>query len=389
MTGISNTGQLLTSLAESICREHEPDSIDGASRDPLHLYQEALEFFQRCLSLQEYQFTQSEAEANASARGSMDVEEEEEEAADINNEKAPDGPDGDPTDEDGWAIVMESVTRSTLLDTLLAQVETLTSVCGLFGNRGVDDSAWVEQYYDNLLHERLMTAGKETGRQREVALTKAKLRCALADVGFSTARLDVPTYEREISAAYEDFANVQTDAQALCDRADAELAFNTSTRKSLLQLDNGIIPEPEDIAKSNIIRWKHLTKALDSLTAASKLQDAKNLPRIHLRRGDYEMHRRSLGATPLAYDIASKSEPTLLKNAEIFYRVAARLGKNEGASDEEGEASMKEAIIAGLSEDLPKLREKAASDQEKVQEVIEDMAEEGMLSMDDLQKLGL
>lgn len=370
--------------------------IGVATADPLRLFQEALEFFQRCLSLQEYQLTQAEAEVDAPADASINTGER---TAGANEEK-PAGPNqsiGELLDDDHWATIVEPVTPDTLLDTLLAQVETLTSVCGLFGTqgiatqgvitRGIDDPGWVEQYYNNLLHEKIQTAAKETGREREPALTRAKLRCALAAAGFSTAQLDLPTYEREISAAYDDYTDIQADAQALCDRADAELAFVAGIRTSLERAD--VERAPDGSAKLNVICWKHLTKALDSLTAASKLPDAKKVPRIHLRRGDCEMHRRSLGGSPMAYDLASKSEPTLLRNAEIYYRGAARLAKAEAAADEEGEASIKEAVVVGLSGDMSKLQEKIAGDQARVEEVVEDMAEEGMISIDDRHKLGM
>ncbi|KAL8919948.1 MAG: hypothetical protein Q9208_006516 [Pyrenodesmia sp. 3 TL-2023] len=361
----NNAGQLLTSLAELLAGE-----VDVATTEPLHLFQEALEFFQRCLSLQEYQLTQSEEDAN--------VGEEEVPEPTHTTEEAP--------DEDHWATVIEPVTRSTILDTLLAQVETLTAVCGLFSTRGADDPGWVEQYYDNLLQERILLATEETSRQRDAALAKAKFRCALADASFNTAKLDLPTYEREVSSAYESFTDLQGDAQALCDRADADLVFNASIRKSLEHPENWITPD--DIAASNVMRWKHLTEALDSLTAASKLPDARNLPRIHLRRGDCEMHRRSLGADPSAYEIASKSALTLLKNAEIFYRGTARLARAENTLVEEREASTKEAIVAGLLGDVSNLKEQARAEQARVQEVVEDMSDEGLLLADDLRNLG-
>lgn len=127
----------------------------------------------------------------------------------------------------------------------------------------------------------------------------------------------------------------------------------------------------ESDAASNVVRWKHLTRALDSLTAASKLPSAKNLPRIHFRRGDCEMHRRSLGSAPSAYDIAVKSAPTLLKNAEIFYRGAAKVANVEATHEEEVEASTKEAVVAGLSGSLNRLQEKADGGKARVQEVAE------------------
>lgn len=375
----------MTTLAELIAEGHL-EYADTPAPEPLYLFQEALEFFQRCLSLQEYQFTQLEAEANVSAQELTGAAER---SAGVSAETAsePNQPKNESSDEDHWATIVEPVTRSTLLDTLLAQVETLTSLCGLLSDRGTNDPNWVEQYYQSLLQERMLLAAQETGRQREVALAKARFKCALADADFGMARLDIPTYEREISTAYEEFTELENDAQALCDRADAELAFDASVWKPLLRID--VEGPPADYVRLNVIRWKHLTKALDNLTTASKLPDAKNLSRVHLRRGDCEMHRRSLGAPSSAYDLASKSAPILLKNAEIYYRSAARLAQGQSAGGEEWEASIKEAIVIGLSGNMSNLEEKIAAHPARVQEVIKDMVEEGVVSTDDLQRLGI
>ncbi|KAL8717688.1 MAG: hypothetical protein Q9225_005096 [Loekoesia sp. 1 TL-2023] len=379
-----NTGQVLTSLAELIS-EARYQSEDAAGTDPLHLFQEALEFFQRCLSLQEYQLTQVEADVNAPARESMELDKQSV-GTTKGNESGSRQPSEEPSDEDTWAAIIEPVTYGTLLDTLLAQVETLTSICGLFSARGVGDPSWVEQYYQNILQERIVLAAREVEREHEAALVQAKFKCGLADAGFTTSRLSLPTYEREIALAYENFKTSGDNPQALCDRADAEIIFNANIQRSLEQ-ENGIMPE--DNAKLNVLRWKHLTKALDNFTAASKLPNARNLPRIHLRRGDCEMLRRRLGEDPSNYEIASKSEPTLLKNAEIYYRGAARLAKAEAAIDEEGETLAKEAIVGILSGDHSKLSAKTATDTHKVQEVVEDMIDEGLLLRHDLEKLSI
>ncbi|KAL8842640.1 MAG: hypothetical protein Q9170_000415 [Blastenia crenularia] len=379
-----NTGQVLTSLAELIS-ESRYKSDQAPLVDPLHLFQEALEFFQRCLGLQEYQFTQPEADGNASAQDSMDVDET---ARDILKENASGSTqsNGDRADEDTWAIIFEPVTHSTLLDTLLAQVETLTSLSGLLSVRRVGDPSWIEQYFQDVLQEKTTVATKESERQEEVGLIRAKFRCALADAGFSTTRIELLTYEREIIAAFEEIDPSGNNPQALCDRADAELVFNANLYKSLEGKSGTLL---ENSHKINVIRWKHLTRALDSLTAASKLPDAKNLARIHLRRGDCELLRRRLGSAPSNYDIASKSEPTLLKNAETYYRGASRSAKAESTTNEEGEASIKEAVVAVLSGDQSKFGRMTASNRAKMQEMIEEMMEEGLLSEHDLENPGI
>lgn len=83
--------------------------------------------FQRCLALQEYQYTESQAQAEAAPN---DIS--------MNDSDSPDNEDGGvslssdaESQDERWATILEPITNSTLLDTLLAQVETLTLLCNL------------------------------------------------------------------------------------------------------------------------------------------------------------------------------------------------------------------------------------------------------------------
>ncbi|KAL8851596.1 MAG: hypothetical protein Q9221_003528 [Calogaya cf. arnoldii] len=377
-----NTGQVLTSLGELINEERQRNH-DVMDVDPLELFQEALTFFQRCHSLQELQFSQPdlarqqqqqsiEADGNATETTSSDRSER---------------PVPQPSDEDTWATIMEPVTDQALTDSLLAQVETLTSICSVSSTRGISNLKWIEEYYRNSLHDKLLVFAKETGRGYEAAVVKAKYRCALADARFTASTLDIPKYEQEINEAYEVFSDADPEPQALCDRADAEIVFTANLQRTWRQSMERI---PEDSARLSVVLWKHLTKALDNLTVAGKLPNAKNLPRIHLRRGDCELFRRRLGAAPSNLDIALKSASTLLKNAEIYYRCAARLAKAEAATDEEAEASIQEAVVIAVSTgDHSKLRERMELYKTRAQEIIEGMNEEGLLWEEDLRTVGL
>ncbi|KAL8816766.1 MAG: hypothetical protein Q9223_004281 [Gallowayella weberi] len=272
------------------------------------------------------------------------------------------------------------------MDTVLAQIETLISMAGILSTRGAEDPGWIEHYFENSLQEKILLLSRKAGRQQEFALTVAKFRCALLDANFSAANVDVPTYESQLIRVYEGFSDVDHVPQALCDKADAEIVFNANMQRVSAQTTGA---PAVDSGSLNVIRWKHLTKALDNLTAAGKLQDAKNLSRIHLRRGDCELLRRRLGQAPTSYDIALKSASTLLKNAEIYYRGAARLAKAEGATDEEWEALTKEAVVAAFLGDQSKYRERILLEKCRVQEVVEDMTEDGLVLEDDMLHLDL
>ncbi|KAL8999499.1 MAG: hypothetical protein Q9169_001704 [Polycauliona sp. 2 TL-2023] len=370
-----NTGQVLTSLGEIISEDRQRN-YDAHSADALELFREALTCFHQCLSLQEVQFSQVDSE---SGQGSL--EDDRSAHDDMHQHLA-----AHSSDEDTWATIMEPVTSQALMDTLLAQVETLTAMSGLSSVRGSSGPDWINEYYHSALHDKLVQLAKETGRFDAAALAKAKYRCALADANFTTTRPDISTYEHELIEAYEGFSDSDPDPQALCDRADAEIVFAASLQKVERQIMEDM---PEDGARLSIVRWKHLTKALDNLTVASRLPNARNLPRIHLRRGDCELLRRQLGTAPSNYDLARKSASTLLKNAEIYYRAAARLAKSEVAADEEMEALVKEAMIVAVSTgDSCKLRERGALYKRHAQEVVEDMTEEGLIFEEDMRIVG-
>lgn len=390
----SNTAQVLTSLAEAISEGKKPS---GSPKDEaLRLFQESLDLFQRCLNVQEFRLTQNEENNRQEAHPSPD-----EYSANVNNVSSP---ASNASEEEVWASVEEPVTREALLDTIIAQLDTLTAICTLGSSNGLTLSyvmkpanttvatdrastglAWVGDYYRTTLKDRIASYVDGSSRYHEVTLAQAKLTCALSDEAFRDGRLDLLTYERELNDAFTTpHLDISNDPPSLCDKADAELAFNASVQAA--------VPEAQiaELGQISTMCWKHITKALDSLTAASKLPDAQNLPRIHLRRGDCELLRLQLGDAPLKYDLAAKSAATLLKNAEVYFRGAANLAKRDPAAEEEEhkEAEVKYAIVAGLAGDTEKLSWLLKTQRELVESITKEMRDDGLLGEETLQKIG-
>lgn len=356
LTLASNTAQLLTSFVEAATELGYPLSsqIDGLRR--LH---EALELFQRCLSLQEYQLTQSENDHVSPTEWSC-----------VNDDS-----ENDTTSGEAWVTVLEPVTHGSLVDTMVAQLDTLTTTCSLVIPQESSDLEWIEKNY-RMLKEKL-TYLQDTERVQEVCLANAKFLATFADASFRHGQLDILEYERELAAAFDASPNLTNHPQGLCDQADAEITFNTSIRVSLQSRTQ--LSEP-DTTRLNEMRWGHITKALDNLTTASKSPNADNtLSRIHLRRGDCELLRYRLGQGPRAYGIAAKSAPTLLKNAEIYYRGAAGFAMHAGVNEEEWEALIKEAVTASLSGNSVKLQALSKAKEKAVLEIVTEMQEERLL----------
>lgn len=100
------------------------------------------------------------------------------------------------------------------------------------------------------------------------------------------------------------------------------------------------------------------------------------------------MLRLRMGEAPLRYDLAIKSMPTLVRNAEVYYRAAGALAKQSKSDEEEQkEAEIKEAIAAALGGDAQRLTTLIASRKESFQGTAQEMREEGLLGEEALQKL--
>ncbi len=377
LTMNSNTAQVLTSLAEANTGGRKPPEKD--QNYALSLLQEALELFQRCLNLQEFKYNQAQEDvvnATEPLADNGDLDQNSSNSAASNA-----------SEEEVWASVEEPITKHTLLDTAVAQLDTLTATCGLGGSRSHNNLAWIEEYYRTELQAKIKFYVGDVGdisHQYDAALAKAKFSGAIADAAFRSGHLDLLTYEQEINAAFTaPELHLEHDPQGLWDRADVELTFRSSIQASIANAQLVELPQVANIC------WKHITKALDSLTTASKLPDALNLPRIHLRRGDCEMLRLCLGEAPLHYDLAIKSKPTLLKNAGVYYRGAGALAKRDkGDEEEQRDAEIKEAVAAALSDDAQRLAALIKLQRGLVEATVEEMRDENLLGDESLRKIG-
>lgn len=356
----------------------------------MKLLQESLEFSQRCLNVQEYQLNQrQEYEAIEDKEGQQ--QQQPAEPMDVEVSRATKTPtsSSDDGEEETWATVLEPVTPSSLLDTILAQIETLTVVCALESSSASQGwpLAWVEEYYQSSLQSKLSALATTAQRQEEARLAEARFRCALADAAFRSSRIDLPTYGREVQESFHGL-DMSRDPQGLCDRADAELAFYASMRQQTSLPDPDHPAEMHEFSKTC---WQRVTTALDSLTAASKLPGAQNLARIHLRRGDCELARLGLGGRPTGYELAIKSASVLLANAGLYYRMAGRQASSEGAgAEEEGkEAYVKGLIVSMLADDHEESLKAITSDLTRgdIRETVAELQEEGILGVEGAAKV--
>ncbi|KFZ11037.1 hypothetical protein V502_07787 [Pseudogymnoascus sp. VKM F-4520 (FW-2644)] len=360
---IFNTAQVLTSLAEAL------DDVGSDAGSLVPLLEEAVELFQRCLTLQEFRFTESEA-----LRDSMNA----------------DTP-GSPIDSDGgapltpaaaaastqpseeqWASIVEPTTPDTLLDTILALLETLTVLATKLDPRGL---AALEEYTSTLLVKLPTYLAPSPTRAPEVGLTCANLLSALAEAGFRAGTIDAATYERAIADAFRDL-DLAADPKGLTDKADAMLAFAAALRTQ---------PVEDGQQQQQIVaRWGALTQAGSSLGAAAKVPGAMNLARIHLARGDAEMLRfRVKDGTGYPGNVDAG---VLVKNAGVFYRGAARQALVDGEDGVGREGRFKGALAAAVGGESEALKELVGSETQLGIEVLGSAVGDGLVEEKWLQR---
>lgn len=194
--------------------------------------------------------------------------------------------------------------------------------------------------------------------------------------------MDLSTYAQVLEDAFAELES-SSNAEGLCDRAEALIAFNSAVR---------LTGESE----ASEMRWKALSSALENLTAATKLPDAENVGKMHLLRGDVELLRFQLGQGDEGYGIAAKNAATLLKNAEKFYRGAkalAQRGETHGDRMVFAEAMVMEVLAADLGREpgrLPVLRDAVKGESGGgAKGILEDAVEDGLVTVEQLSSMGI
>lgn len=365
-----NSGQVLNSLAEAISDSKHPD--DEQLMQASTYLQEAIELFQRCLVLQEMKYTemQEQIEQMESVGPETQAPQHIPQSAEPRVGEA----QAENEEQEQWAAIVEPVTKNTLVDSAVAQLDTLTTLCNILTfNPSGGGVGWVQEYSSGLVQTRLPAYVEGSDRQYEAGLARARFICALHEVLYRGGHTDVQTYQKEVGQAFGPELDVSVDPEGLCHKAEALTSLNGALAD---------VPPSDDAEAFQIslnVRWQSLSTALNALTAASKLPNADNLPKIHLARGDTEMHRWRLGTAPWNYAMAQQNSATLLRNSQTYYRGAAVLARRDGAAEEERDGSCKEAIAAAIEGQKAKLDQLKATSLEQLVAVATDMVDDGMV----------
>ncbi|KAL2845779.1 hypothetical protein BJX68DRAFT_129910 [Aspergillus pseudodeflectus] len=363
---IFNTAQVLTSLAELVTDTKRP--VEEQLNQAVGFLQEAIELFQRCLVLQELQYTEMQEEIRQMESVAQKQKQDVQEPPEAGESK-------ESAEQEQWAAVVEPVTKDTLVDTAVAQLDALSTLCNLLTYDPGVGLNWVEEYSTELLQEKITAYVQGSNRLYEAALARAKFNSALNEVLYRSGRTDVETYYGAVLSSFGPDLDISSDPEGLCSKADALVSFNTATTE-----------QPGDPLRADL-KWQALSAAVDALNKASKLPDAENLPKIHLARGDVEMSRWRLGFTPWEYTMAQQNGAILLRNAQTYYRGAAALARRDGGADEERDGTCKEAIAAAIEGQKEKLSQLKSAAPKELMVVAEDVVEDGWVSGPDMETL--
>ena len=363
-----NLGQVCSSLAESMLEARGDPSKQRleASR----LLHQALEVLNICLRLQEKQLE----EAKLLTQTTTSAADESSHASDGDQPIAQDT-------EDIWASVIEPLTEEDLFDTCLATVEALKSLCQIQNSGDKTDLGLIETVFSSGIREKLQQYGQGSGQAWQSTIALANFLSAYAELRFRLRVTSLPIFENEINSSVDlirSLPQYTNKGEGLVTLGEIHLDYNLAVEGFLEPIEGS----QELGAAMNKSRWEHITRALESFTAASKLPSVSHLARIHIYRGDCELLRIRLGDHPCNYHFAVKSHATLLKNVEVYYRAAKRASSYDksGSPEDTLEIDVKLAITALFqNSDTQPLLTLLTEDKSKVSQQLADIGQHGLL----------
>jgi hypothetical protein len=160
------------------------------------LLQEALKIFAQCLKQQEAAYSefqkQLRTDENEPAVAIWDDTASQNNSSTSGDSQAK---DGDQVQEQ-WASVIVPVSKSSILDTILAQLETMSTLYSLLRSDKLIPS--IVEYAQPLVVEKLPFYVTETGQDLEAAIALAGYASAEADAKFRLMGLDMQSYSAAV-----------------------------------------------------------------------------------------------------------------------------------------------------------------------------------------------
>ncbi len=372
-----NTAQVLTAIAEAFAKD--PNHPDGDALQPL---EEALELQNRCLSIQEVKYEEHIEQQNEAAQLVQDEPNERASNAEDDIIEADTEAASAAGAENQWFSVVEPVTKATLIDTILTQLGTLTTLCSVLSltNNSATSStlAWIEEYSTKLVQTKLpvLLQGADPETAQEVALARANFVSELLKAGYVEGSIDTETYKREREEAFRVAGlDLERSFAALMANANSLIAFAT-----VLSAGNA-----SNVLAHAALRWSSLSAAIANLATASKLSDPlpDDIAETHFLRGNCSLLQYQLGQPPVSHGPAVANSKQLTRNAETFYRNANRLYQdNEQKMIAQLRAVVVESLQTGTSVITTAIQRNSGMPQDWIKAQLEDMVDDGLISVE-------
>lgn len=339
-----NTAQVLTALAELSAKD---ESISETTA--LQYLEQALQSQQRCFEIQKVKYAESR-QIHEHAASLVDSEDDEG-GAQLDSKISSAYEEREEGEQ--WVSVVEPVTAETLIDTLLAQLSTLTALCSIVSFSPSVSSEqpspvsleFIEGYTEKSI-EQLVSLQAQHGNSRslEIALTKAILGANVLELAYRSNSINQATYADQLEKS---FSNSELD---MTSSSESSIAFS----KALIAF-NSAMADLRSPAEANA-RWNALSKAQKLLTTAANLPatklDSSVLAMTHLLRGDISLLLQALSYPPTTFDQAVSNSAQLLKNGEVFYRNASKLFASSDEVDDKETANFRGAVVRVLQNSM-------------------------------------
>jgi hypothetical protein len=419
-----NCAQVLTSIAEAGLKTSAPST---GKQDVRPLLEEAVEIFTKCLDIQQQEYEKMQAEIAKVQASEEYTEVWEGETAEENRDQEMETESSMSETPGDWATVEEPLTPESILETCTAQLDTLTTLLGLYVP-ATDLSTIEKRAQDGLdtattkvpallalidaspastavpeepkagptLSIGSTSAAEEamTTPRDDAILAAANFQASVAEVQYRSGRTTSTEYaeavERTFSSLTQAIKNINPDlvninvhsayADALLDLASA-LADGTQYTHTSPTFTTDIE-----------IQWTALTQTQNILTHLSSASHSSHLPAsrladIFLARGDTDLFRFRLSLLEVAKAAWVKSKPTLVANAGVFYRGGRTYAEKAGAAGARGTADAK-AIVAEVLREVASgsgtVKDNWKGRGEDVARVLEVMVEEGIVGQENV-----
>jgi len=348
----SNTGQAYITLAEEVSSGAN-GSGSAPSMRAMGLVWNGVKMFDRALALQE-----SQLQSMVPQDIDLDIEDGGVTLRDAGIFEGVERAEADrPEQSEQWAVIKEPVTKSDVLDTVLAKLEALILLCGLIQQTGNiqltgDPFIFYKEQGGDLLSklEKLLDDLPES--RAEAALPRANFTAAVADLGFKSGNLSAQQYIEHVQRAFPSGPTAELGPVMIVNRAEAyiQLAHTLLDRTNL---------NTAEVTSNQILSHFNLAA---KLLAEAATQDKKNA-RLCCLRGDVEMFRSRIIMRNEADPERLTTVEILWGNAGVFYRGARRLA--EAYPNSQMDTNL-EGIVKGIVAEVQKQLTQEGSDAAEV-----------------------